>query len=266
MKKNLFIFLALSMGVQTFGSELSIYGGSGLSTFIKNAKEGNESFWFGGILGFGYTYFSTPSLGFGSGLEMTFYNAEYNLKKYNQPSYTFIDPSAGEMKFHSTIYGYKDEQSVMLLQIPFMLQYLHNYGGKLFYATAGTKIGIPLTGKSKVFADSIINSGHGEYTDAEYSSNIYKHRGFGTFPEQKSEKKLPLQTIVLLSAETGIKWKLNEELRLYTGIYFDYGLNSVTKRNFDRVVEYKNPDFVFNNLTDEIKPLAIGLKVKISNE
>lgn len=63
--------------------------------------------------------------------------------------------------------------------------------------------------------------------------------GFGTF-ENKTFKteKLSLQTAVLLSAETGMKWKLNEALRLYSGIYFDYGL--------------------------EVKPLALGLKLKLA--
>jgi len=270
MKKNLSIFFALLMGVQAFGSELSIYGGTGLSTFMNNAKEGKESFWFGGIFGLGYTYFFTPSLGLGSGLEMAFYNGEYGLKRYTQPSYRFTLPESlglqiREMEFHSTVNGYKEEQSVMLLQIPFMLQYQRIYNDKLLYATAGTKIGFPLTGKSKSYADSLENSGYSEYLDGEFANQ--KFLGFGTFTKQKGENKLTLQTAVLLSAETGIKWKLNEDLRLYTGIYFDYGLNSVTKRSYNRVVEYKDQEkkhFAFNNLTDEITPLAIGLKLRLS--
>ncbi|MCL1956737.1 MAG: OmpA family protein [Fibromonadales bacterium] len=264
MKKILSIFLILSMGVQTFGSEFSVYAGGGLSTLMSDEKGSDNNFWLGGLLGFGYSYFFAPNLGLGSGLEMTFYNAEYNLKKYTQRPYPFTDFQGNDMEFRSTIYGYKEEQSAMLLQIPFMLQYQRNYKEKLVYAAAGTKIGIPLTVKSKAFADSIKNSGYSEYVDDEFTTQEFL--GFGTHPKQKSEKKLALQTAVLLSAETGIKWKLNEEFRLYTGIYFDYGLNPITKRNSNRVVEYKSQEraFVFNNIVEEVTPLAIGLKLKLS--
>ncbi|MDR2584563.1 MAG: OmpA family protein [Fibromonadaceae bacterium] len=264
MKKILSIFLILSMGVQSFGSEFSVYAGSGLSTLMNDEKGSDNNFWLGGLLGFGYAYFFAPNLGLGSGLEMTFYNAEYNFKKYTQRPYPFTDFQGNDMEFRSTIYGYKEEQSAMLLQIPFMLQYQRSYKDKLVYAAAGTKIGIPLTGKSEAFADSIKNSGYSEYVDNEFTTQEFL--GFGTYPKQKSEKKLALQTAVLLSAETGIKWKLNEDLRLYTGIYFDYGLNPITKRNSNRVVEYISQEraFVFNNIIEEVTPLAIGLKLKLS--
>jgi len=272
MKKILSIFLALLMGVQTFASEYSAYSGGGLNVLINDANKGGKSLGLGGLLGFGYSYFFTPSWALGSGLEMTFYNAEYNLKKYTQQPYMFtLADSLGlqlkEMEFHSTLNGYKEEQSIMLLQIPFMLQYQRSYNNHIIYTTAGTKIGFPLTGKSKASADSVENSGYSEYVDGEFTTQ--KFLGFGTFTNQKSEKKLTLQTAVLLSAETGVKWQLNEEFMLYTGIYLDYGLNSVTKKSSGRVVEHKNQKeyknhFVFNNLTDEITPLALGLKLRLS--
>ena len=264
MKKILPIFLALSMAVQTFASEFSIYGGGGLSTLMYDIKGSDKSNGFGGLFGLGYTYFFAPNWGIGSGLEMAFYNAEFQFKEYRQQPY-MIANSEGEMEFRSKVEGYKEEQSVKLLQIPLMLQYQRGENHQ-FYAAAGTKIGIPLSGKNKVSVDSVRNSGYRKFEDYEYTTQ--KFLGFGNFAGEKSEKKLPLQTAVLLSAETGMKWKLNEALRLYTGVYLDYGLNSATERKHssDRIIEYNSQErtYAFNNLIDEITPLAVGLKVKLS--
>jgi len=265
MKKILSIFLVLLIGANAFASEFSVYGGNGLSTLMYNAKEGNKSQGLGGLFGFGYTYFFTPNLGFASGLEMAFYNAKYEFKKIAQQPYMFIDYEGHEMEFRSTVDGYREEQILVLLQIPLMLQYRQGKNHQ-FYVMTGTKIGIPLSGKNKIYADSVKNSAYSKFEDYEYTAQ--KFMGFGTFIRQKSEKNLPLQTAVLLSAETGIKWKLSERFRLYTGIYFDYGLNPVTKRgpSSDRVIEYKSQEqtFDFNNLVDETTPLAVGLKLMLS--
>jgi len=254
MKKSLSFFLVLLMGLPPFASEFSIYGGGGLSTLMYDIKGSDKSNGLGGFLGFGYTYFFAPSWGIGSGLEMAFYNAGFKFKKYTQPPYMVAD-SEGEIEFRSTVEGYKEEQSVALFQIPLMLQYQRGENHK-FYAMAGTKIGFPLTGENKISADSVKNSGYRKFENYEYTTQ--KFLGFGTYVGQKSEKKLSLQTVALLSAETGMKWKIKEELRLYTGIYFDYGLNSVTKRR------HQEQAFAFSNLIDEATPLAIGLKLKLS--
>jgi len=264
MKKILSILSVLLIATNVFANEISIYGGGGLSTLMYDIKGSDKSNGFGGLLGLGYSYFFTPNWGVGSGLEMAFYNAEFKFKKYAQRPYMSTDYEGNEIEFHSTIDGYKEKQNVMLLQIPLMLQYQRGENHQ-FYAAAGTKIGIPLKGENKISADFVKNSGYREFEKYEYTTQ--KFLGFGTFANQKSEKDLPLQTAVLLSAETGMKWKLSEALRLYTGVYFDYGLNSVTKRSHsDRVIEYKSQEqtFAFNNLIDEITPLAVGLKVKLS--
>jgi OmpA-OmpF porin, OOP family len=266
MKKNLFAFLVLLMGLPLFASEFSVYGGTGLSTLMYDIKGSDKSNGFGGLFGLGYTYFFAPNWGIGSGLEMAFYNAEFEFKKYTQKPYFLYQYTDNEIEFRSTVEGYKEEQSVMLLQIPLMLQFQHGENNQ-FYAMAGTKIGFPLTGKNKISADSVKNSGYRSFEDYEYTTQ--KFWGFGTYAGEKGKKKLSLQIAALLSAEAGMKWKLNESLRLYTGAYLDYGLNSVTKRspNSGRVIEYEEwtkKHFTFNSLTDEITPLAVGLKLKLS--
>jgi len=196
MKKSLSIFLVLIMGVSSLANELSVYYATSL-------------------FGVGYTYFFTPSWGFGSGLEKAFYSTTREWKEYTKQPYV-ID----EIEYRSKAFGYKEVKIFRFLQIPLMLQYQSE---NKFYAKAGTKIGIPLSGKIKMSADSVKNSGYREFEDFEYTTQEFM--GFGTFKNQKSEEDLSLQTAVLLSAEAGMKWKIRKALRLYTGLYFDYGLD-----------------------------------------
>jgi len=195
MKKSFSIFLVLLMGVSSLANELSTYYATSL-------------------FGVGYTYFFTPNWGFGSGLEKAFYSTKQEWKEYTKQPYV-ID----EIEFRSKAFGYKEEKIFTYLQIPLMLQ----YQSEKFYAKAGTKIGIPSTGKIKTSADSVKNSGYREFEDFEYTTQEFM--GFGTFTNQKGEEDLSLQTAVLLSAEAGMKWKIRKTLRLYTGLYFDYGLD-----------------------------------------
>jgi len=255
MKKSFSIFLVLLMGISSQADEFYAYCGGGIS----------KGFEFGGLFGVGYTYFFTPNWGIGTGLEKAFYNVKGESENYNQQTFTFTDYEGNEIEFRSTIKGYKEEQSFTLLQIPLMVQY-QNGENHQFYARAGAKLGIPIKGKNKITADSIKNTGYRKFENYEYTTQTFL--GFGTFVGEKSEQDLPLQTAVLLSAEAGMKWKINKALRLYTGLYFDYGLNSVIEKghSLDNPIEYKNEihTFVFNNLIDELSPFALGLKLNLT--
>jgi len=248
-----------------FAHEFSIYGGGGLHTLMYDIKDSDKSHGLGNLVGFGYTYFFTPKWGLGSGIEIALYKASYEIDTYNQ-RYMTTDHEGNEIEFRSKISGYKEEQSAMLLQIPVMLQYLSNKtGNKAFYYALGGKIGIPITGASETSATSITNTGYREFENYEYKTQEFL--GFGTFNGKRKEEKLSLNTAFLLSTEAGMRWKLSDALRLYTGVYFDYGLNSISKEKAsDRIVEYNGEErtFSLNNLVDETVPLTIGLKLKLS--
>jgi hypothetical protein len=77
-----------------------------------------------------------------------------------------------------------------------------------------------------------------------------------------------------LALEAGTRFTLTDKIELYTGLYFDYGLNNVQKTNDSYLLEY---DYSFNvnesklksnsvlntGLTDKVNLLSIGLKVRI---
>jgi outer membrane protein OmpA-like peptidoglycan-associated protein len=92
---------------------------------------------------------------------------------------------------------------------------------------------------------------------------------------------MKFKTAFFASVETGVKWKLNEVLSLYTGVYADYGLNDMRKSGNEPLVAYNNADprdFKVNGVlysqyaqngtpqsfTDKVTPLAAGVKLGLA--
>ena len=74
---------------------------------------------------------------------------------------------------------------------------------------------------------SITNEGY--YPDYDNWLTMPEFAGFGTFTNQYFNGELKLAVTAMLAAEIGAKWKLGEKVALYTGFYFDYGLNNSLK-------------------------------------
>jgi len=261
--------------------EFFISGGGGFSSLMYSPSLGKQSNGFDTKFGFGYAIFVTSRFGFATGLEFAFYSAEFklnNLKMQNQAT----DLEEGvDFMFHSTLNSYEETQSVAMLQIPLMLQFQTN-GKYKFYLAAGAKFAIPMSGSHSGSGD-VVNSGYYEEEDYEYTEQGF--RGFGTYKDKRIDGKDDFKSSFLASMEMGMKWRLDDGLSLYTGAYFDYGFSDIFKKqdaaNLPQMVEYNSenpPDFAMNSMLNsqwknnsapqafvtKIKPMAIGLKIKIA--
>ncbi len=270
--------------------EISLYGGSGLSTLNYDVTAGEQKSGFGGQFGVGYNFFFSPNWSLGTGMELGFYNAKFNLGRDASQSvstaYTTTDTDGDTFEFRSTVSNYEEEQRAMLLQIPLMLQF--QTGRKhQFYGTLGGKVGIPLNGKYESSATTIQNSGY--YTEEDYEYTIQQFMGFGTFTDRDTDGDLKFKTAFFVSAEAGVKWKLNDKLSLYTGAYVDYGLNNIISpvktghspslsTQFIAYNAADPKDFAVNSImksqytqnnvtqsfTDKITPIAAGIKIRLA--
>ena len=231
--------------------EFSIYGGGGISTLLHNKNEGDEKFGTGGHFGLGYAYFFSENWGIMSGAEVAFYNINLKVKTRMKDSIG-IDPEyMHTFEFRSLQNNVNENTSATVLQIPLMLQFSTGLKHQ-FYAAAGGKIGVPLSATQKSFIGSMTNSRYYPQENAEYAGT-HEFLGLGTFKNTKTKGDISSKTALLVSAETGMKWKLSESLRLklklseslrfYTGVYFDYGLT---------------------DLSEEYGAMAVGAKMKIS--
>ena len=267
--------------------EFSVYGGGGLSTLAYKVTTGEQRLGLGGHFGLGYHFFFTPEWGLGTGAELAFYNARFKTNNLSV-NYMTTDMQGANFEFRSMVNNLKERQHAMMLQIPLMLQFQTNKSDSKhqFFAAAGGKAGIPLKGKYRTTAN-LNNAGYYAYEDALYDTQTFM--GFGNFPGKKANGDLDFKTTFFLSAEAGVKWKLNNSWSLYTGIYLDYGLNNI-KESQDIATQpflvaynwINPPEFGVNSIlqskyyssssssgstktfTDKITPIAVGIKLRLA--
>jgi len=260
--------------------EFSVYGGGGLSTLLYNPAVGKQSNGFGGLAGLGYTLFFNDYFGIGTGAEIALYNAKFKSASFYSENMT-VDISGDPFLYKSQIEGFKERHTAFSVNIPLMLNF-QTGGYHRFYGALGAKIGIPLTADYKSSVGKITTSGYYEFENHEYAGDDFEFMGFGTFSDEVGGKgDLKLKLAYLASAELGMKWNLSKNTALYTGLYADYGLNDIAKREsgiavynagnpqdigFNSVLssQYKKPNGKTENFTDKVSPLAVGIKVKLA--
>jgi len=260
--------------------EFSVYGGGGLSTLLYTPAAGKHNNGFGGLGGLGYTIFFNDYFGIGTGAEIALYNAKVKSASFYSEN-SAVDISGDSFLHKSQIDGFEEKQKAFSVNIPLMFNFQTD-GYHRFYGALGAKIGIPLTADYKSSAGKITTSGYYGYENLEYTAPDFEFIGFGTFSDEAGKGDVKFNTAYMVSAEVGMKWNLGGNTALYTGIYADYGLNDIAKREAKGVAVYnaKNPnDIGFNsilasqytksngkpeNFTDKVSPLAVGIKIKLA--
>jgi hypothetical protein len=262
---------ATAQDVQTH--ELSIYGLGGYSPLgYTLGDNGSKKGGMGGGAGLGYTFNISPSLGIVTGVEMTTYTAEAS---FDNLAKDYKDGTGiNLLQFSYSLNNYKETQNVTLFSIPVMAQYSMPFGGDVmkFYASGGIKLGFPVSAEADItIPGTVTTSGRYEHEGVTYV-NLEQH-GFvsnATLPDVK--KDIDLGVSAALALETGIRFTLTDKLNLYTGLYFDYGLNNIQKVNDRHVLEYdalKEPTFKYTSVlntgsVDKVNPISVGLKVRVS--
>ena len=265
--------------------ELTVNLGGGLSTLKYNLESGKNDLGLGGSLGLTYTYFINNQFGIGTGVEANYYQSEYSNNNLIG-SYRGIDPQKPSSEYFRLDYEYnevyKEKQNALFVQIPLMVQF-QTVGYHKFYVAAGGRVGIPVSTKFETDA-SALESAKGFYSyehdiDDEPYFNL-QNQGFTSYGTPKTDGKLSLKTAYMASVEVGMKWALNDNFSLYTGLYGDYTLNDVQKTKNKGTVTYNhsgtnsqgvNQDFLaFNNsvtstsTVEKIAPMTFGLKMRLT--
>ncbi len=277
------IISASTIFAQDSKHEISVYVAGGLSTLSYDPAFGDRSNGIGGNIGVGYTYSLTENLGINTGIEFSLYNAKMKRESFNDVMQQLVDPSDEELyDFYSNVKNYEEKQKAMYINIPLMLQFQHGEEHKWFLA-AGVKLGIPVSGKYKSSASEVTNKGF--FYDTENWGETQEFMGFGTYTDYSNDEDIDFKVACLFSAEAGMKWRLTDKMSLYTGAYFDYGLNDIAKdssdKSFTKLVEtsegiqYSNNSILDSSIgyssntlrqeiVDKVIPMAVGLKVRLS--
>ncbi len=253
--------------------EVTVNLGGGLSGFQNKPESGKNTLGLGGSLGIGYTFFINNQFGIGTGVEANFYQSEYSNNAL-LGNYREIDPNHLSEYFRlNYAYNevYKEKQNALFVQIPLMFQF-QTEGHHKFYVAAGGRVGIPVNTKFKTDASALTVSGFYSNEAATYE-NLPNH-GFKSYDTPKADGRLSLKTAYMASLELGMKWALNDNFNLYTGVYGDYGLNDIQKVKDKGTVTYHHvpdPDYLtFDNsvtATTAVKkviPMTFGVKLRMT--
>ena len=297
MKK---IILIIAIGILTISvyaqkqqnrHEISIWGGGGISTFMYDLSLGDRTNGFGAIGGLGYNYFLGYHWSIGLGAEFSLLNAKMTLPSYFD---TYDAPygvsNADIYRFGFSGQSLEQSQGGYYINIPLQVKYqldvFKNSDHKL-YAAIGPKIGIPLKTFYSTKGDVRITGLDLDTRDSygtEDNGDFFKTRGFGLFNYNEKDKDLNFDLNVIAAAEVGMKWCFNNSWALYTGVFFDYGLNDLRKDKAQQLFEYQpfsNPvqyasnsvlssqyktavDANTKSFTDKVNTMAFGIKLQLA--
>jgi len=274
--------------------EFSVDAGLGSSTLRYQLSQGSRSGGFGGDFGVGYTYFRArervtgtekifrEQWGIHTGLGIGLYNASANLnsvttvyKNLNDGDNT-VDKKYQEFELNSTLTSYKETQKTVYLNIPVMALFQIEQ----IYVMGGLKFGIPVSGKYSSKDASLTNEGF--YPGLGISVDDLPFAGYDKIKGKNFEGDLKPGVAVMLALEAGYKWKIADNLSVYTGLYFDCGLNNVIKNDPKAFINYDNQspkNFTTNSVlssytdnkkqstfTDQTKIMAVGIKLRFAME
>jgi hypothetical protein len=261
--------------------ELSAYVRGGYSPIFYKLKangwrDGGDGFGVGGGGGLGYTYHISSSLGIVTGVEMSTYVSEAHFSSVSGKYPENADELNYELDEYQVSYShntYNEMQDVALFSVPVMVQYRLpiSFGSMGLFVSGGFKLGFPIKVKAVVNSYYATVKGYFAKEDVEYGGYWMQDHGFLSAPISDLNSNVDLGVSVSLALETGVRFRLTDKIGLYTGLYLDYGLNNIQKKDNRHLLEYYFGDkdsIRYNSVLntgfiDRINMVSAGLKVRI---
>lgn len=256
--------LAVTANAQEFGVELN----GGLQGLQYNITGGKAKLQPGGSLGFNYNFALGKKWGLITGISGGYYQTKTTLDNGSVIKSYAVDEEASAFEFRVKPTGYEEKLRFFAAGIPVMLQY-HTTGNTQWYLNGGGKVLFPFSAKTKASASELAMSGY--YPDFNVELDNVPQHGFGKLTNWENEAKQDLKVTATLSAATGFSFPIGSALRLYTGVYIDYGLTDMRKSSDANaaLVNY-SPTGINNaqvngilNKADDAKLLAYGVQVRL---
>lgn len=248
--------------------EFLAHVGCGMSTINYKLSSGKKTPGFDGEFGVGYICHFGEMAGIYAGIDFSFYHSGATLDGTQVVTENLTDNEGDRFHLYTTLNTYKERQKVTFLNIPVMALFQTKQTHK-FYAMGGVKIGIPLSCLYEAKDATITNEAY--YPAYDNWLREQEFAGYGRFEYVESAGRQKYTVSAALALETGMKWKLGKMVALYTGIYFDCGLNNIAKksdRSFVNYTPYNPAAFTVNSAlvsaADKINVIAVGVKVRLA--
>jgi len=135
-----------------------------------------------------------------------------------------------------------------------------------FYAMAGPKMLVLFNNNYEAKLKSLYNAAY--YPEFDNWADTQIFAGLSSFNGNKVGGKFKLNILVMLAFEAGVKWHIGKKTALYTGAFFDCGLNDNSKtvrKPFEHYIYAENlKDFTLLKFTNKINLMTIGVRVRLA--
>ena len=225
------VFVMSSLQVTAAGNsnEFAIHGGGGYSFFLfRPSVTGASSSGASGDLGVGFTGFVAPYVGLHVGVGLGIYSINVKVDSIKAFTSNLIDIQNLNFDLYSTLSGYSEAHQTFCLSVPLMLQYQtmpsqsswgRSSGSQQgFYAMGGLKLNILLSNSYESSIKTLRNEAY--YPDFNNWAATQNFAGLGNFKGRKAKGNVGYVQ-AMLALEAGMKWRISNEMFIYTGAYFD---------------------------------------------
>jgi len=272
--------------------EFSVYAGGGYSFFIfrpytetvpiprshieQPSVNHTSSSGASGDLGVGFTGFVAPQVGLHIGLGFGITNIGVKVDSIKAFSPDLIDANGLDFDLYTALFNYRETHRTFCLSIPLMFQFQSqqdNYSwnrrstvSQSFYAMAGVKLNVLLSKSYESSIKTLRNEAY--YPEYNNWAATQTFAGLGNFKGRNANGNIGY-IHVLFSFEAGMKWRISDNMFLYTGPFLDFGLNDPTKNSRTLISDYDyiNPtdlDLSLMAFSSQTNMMTIGVKVRLA--
>jgi hypothetical protein len=176
---------------------------------------------------------------------------------------------------YTSLFNYSEKHRTFALSIPFMIQFQTIESGSSwrsrsnaqqgFYAKAGLKLNILLSNTYETEVTDGYNLAY--FPSHDNTAGTQEFAGLGKFKGDKAKGNVGFVQAVFAS-EAGMKWRIANDMFVYTGVYFDYGLNDPVKDNRQPTSNYTSresfQDFALLDFAERAHLMTIGFKISLA--
>ena len=264
----LIVMSSLHMSAQRPSGELSVFGGWGLSALqFETLSTHKFTDGVGQYLGAGFTFFFDRQLAIHVGGEYGQFEISAKANELRTLTAGLTNVHGQRFDLYTTLHDYEEYHETRCLSIPVLLQLQTKRASNSktgFYALGGIKINIPLSFTSDY--NSSVQSLHNVAYYPDF--DLWTTAGFGHTEGRTQSESFDIDPFVMATLEMGLKLRISEDVFLYMGAFFDYGLNDPARNTRTSLSNYTAPeslpDLTLLAFADRINIAAMGVKIRLT--
>ncbi|MBR6043453.1 MAG: PorT family protein [Paludibacteraceae bacterium] len=210
-------------------SHLGIGFSAGKSNLITDSDFGNITGNFTPGFNIDYYYFFNQHWGLRMGIGMSISKCSFTNDGAYRDSSNYIDYEGDQVGLGYRVGSIKEDFKTLLFEVPLMAAYSYND----WVLAAGFKFGFPLSIKYDQKMEDVDITAYYNFTDPIYSSKALGAIQGKEFQIDGKYAETPVY--VMIGANIGRKFRINDVLDFGASIYVDYSLNSLNMKTRDGI-------------------------------